>query len=62
MIERALRLLRDECGASMTEYALLLSLLSGAAMAVLIAISRSGNTALVNDASSMQSFQMGPPP
>ncbi len=56
------RLISDQSGASMTEYALILSLLSAAAMAMLIAISKSASASLTTTTSNMQSYQMGPPP
>jgi Flp pilus assembly pilin Flp len=62
MIRVLQQLLRDETGAAMTEYALVLALLSGPAMAVLIAIMGSANTALLNDATKMTAFQTATPP
>ena len=56
------RLLRDESGSAMTEYAIILSLLSFAAMAALIATSTSANTSINGVSQHMQSYQLNGPP
>jgi Flp pilus assembly pilin Flp len=56
------RLLQDETGAAMTEYALVLALLSGPAMVMLMAISTSANTALLKASTEMTKFQTQAPP
>jgi Flp pilus assembly pilin Flp len=55
------QLLQDESGAAMTEYALVLALLSGPAMVMLIAIGNSANTALLQASQNMTNFQTGQP-
>jgi Flp pilus assembly pilin Flp len=57
-----LRLLRDEGGSAMTEYAVILSLLSCAATAALIATSQSANSSINGISSQMQSYQLNGPP
>ena len=56
------RMLRDENGSAMTEYAIILSLLSFAAMAALIATSTSANTSINGVSQQMQSYQLNGPP
>lgn len=56
------RVLLDEGGSAMTEYAIILSLLSIAAMAALIAISTSANTSINGVSQQMQIYQLGGPP
>ncbi len=46
----------------MTEYAIILSLLSAGAMAMLIAIAKSSSQSLTTTTSNMQTYQIGPPP
>ncbi|HLI97182.1 MAG TPA: hypothetical protein VKT72_14025 [Candidatus Baltobacteraceae bacterium] len=62
MIRVLRRLLQDESGAAMTEYALVLSLLSFPAMLALMALADGSNTALINNANQMTGFQTGAPP
>ena len=62
MLSSLRRLLQDDSGAVLTEYGLVLALLSGAAMVGTIAIAVSANAEYTNMANSMQSFQLGTPP
>ncbi len=56
------RLLQDESAAAMTEYALVLSLLSGPAMAALILLANGSSDALAKASSAMTNFQLETPP
>ena len=55
-------LMRDERGATMTEYAIILTLLSAASAALLFAISESLNNQYNSMTSSMQGYQAKGPP
>lgn len=52
-------MLLDESGSAMTEYAIILTLLSAAATAVLVAISVSANSSINNVSTNMQGYQLG---
>lgn len=52
-------LLHDETGSAMTEYAIILTLLSAAATAALVAIATSANTSINNVSTHMQGYEMG---
>lgn len=54
-----LSMLRDESGTAMTEYAIILTLLSAAATAVLVAISHSANSSINNVSTNMQNYELG---
>jgi Flp pilus assembly pilin Flp len=62
MIRVLRRLLQDESGAAMTEYALVLALLSGPAMVALMGVANGASTALLANAKAMTNFQVQPPP
>ncbi len=55
----AVGMLLDESGSAMTEYAIILTLLSAAATAALVAIATSANGSLSNVSSNMQGYQLG---
>ena len=52
-------MLFDESGSAMTEYAIILTLLSAAATAALVAIATSANGSLNNVSTNMQNYQLG---
>ena len=52
-------LFHDECGSAMTEYAIILSLLSAAATAALVAIANTANGSLTGVSTAMQGYQLG---
>ena len=52
-------LLQDETGSAMTEYAIILTLLSAAATGVLVAIAHTANTSINNVSQSMQNYELG---
>lgn len=54
-----LGLFLDETGSAMTEYAIILTLLSAAATAALVAIAVSANGSLNNVSQNMQNYQLG---
>jgi Flp pilus assembly pilin Flp len=56
---KLLDLLRDESGSAMTEYAIILTLLSAAATAVLVTISQTTNTQINSVSTNMQAYQLG---
>jgi len=56
------RLLIDDSGASMTEYAVIISLLSVGAMAMLIAIAYSSSNSLSTTTGNIQGYQAASPP
>ena len=55
-------ILRDENGSAMTEYAVILTLLSIAATAALYAIANSSNTSINSASTGMQNYQLNSPP
>jgi len=55
-------MLRDESGAALTEYGLVVALLSAGAMAVLLLVAASANGAYNNITQNMQAFQTATPP
>lgn len=54
-----LGLFLDETGSAITEYAIILTLLSAAATAALVAIAVSANGSLNNVSQNMQNYQLG---
>jgi Flp pilus assembly pilin Flp len=52
-------LLKDETGSAMTEYAIILTLLSAVATAALVAISSTANTSINGVSSNMQDYELG---
>jgi len=58
-VDRFIGLLRDETGSAMTEYAIILTLLSAAATAAFVAISISANTSINNVSTGMQGYELG---
>lgn len=55
-------LLCDESGSAMTEYAIILTLLSAGATAALLAISKTANGSINSVSTNMQAYQLGGPP
>jgi Flp pilus assembly pilin Flp len=55
-------MLKDDRGATMTEYAIIVSLLTAATMGVLIGISNTANSSLSNVANATQNYQVSTPP
>ena len=55
-------LMRDESGVTMTEYAIILTLLSAASTAALVAIAQSANGSLAQTSGGMQTYQLNSPP
>ncbi|HEV3154403.1 MAG TPA: hypothetical protein VGZ02_11410 [Candidatus Baltobacteraceae bacterium] len=52
-------LLQDETGSAMTEYAIILTLLSAGATAVLVVIAHTANTSINHVSQSMQNYELG---
>jgi len=56
------RLMLDESGSALVEYGVVLSLISAAAVTILVAMGASANTAFTHITSSLDAFQNAPPP